>query len=225
MTQGELHAQLLSQGLKCCKRTVFSALRQCQYTRKRAKRTRQSKNATAASKAAFKQKFISILDDGGDVIFQDESHFSHNVLPLYGYSKRGKPCYVVEAAERKAHTLLFAFSKSGQVFYKVYEGSGNTPRMQWFVDHLPPTRVLMDNHTIHKGVKMDVEKVFTPVAQPYANPAEIVFSKIKTLFRKFNSLDRDASVEEKIDRAIAQLTDADLAGAIVHVRNFVESTY
>ena len=46
-----------------------------------------------------------------------------------------------EPAERKAHTLIFAFSKSGQFFYRVYEGAMNTARMQWFVDALPPIRI------------------------------------------------------------------------------------
>ena len=73
------------------------------------KRKRGSKNCTPLSKANYKTK----LDDGEDVLFQDESHFSSAVLPLYGYSKKGVPCYVNEPAERKAHTLIFAFSFTG----------------------------------------------------------------------------------------------------------------
>ncbi len=36
----------------------------------------------------------------------------------------------------------------------------------------------MDNLAIHKTVKVNGTKVFTPVAQPYANPVEIIFSKV-----------------------------------------------
>ena len=57
--------------------------------------------------------------------------------------------------------MIFAFSKSGSVFYKVYEGAMNTARMQWFVDALPPTRIVMDNLAIHKSVHTNGEKVFT----------------------------------------------------------------
>jgi hypothetical protein len=49
------------------------------------------------------------------------------------------------------------------------------------MDVLPSgTRLIMDNLAIHKTVKLNGTKVFTPIGQPYANPAEIIFSKIKT---------------------------------------------
>ena len=115
---------------------------------------------------------------------------SQIILPLYGYSKINSPCYINEPSERSSHTLNLAFSKSGQICWKVYKGSCNTARMQWFVDNLPPIRVLMDYHSIHKAVRMTTEKIFTPVAQPDANPVEIIFSKVKTDFRDINELNR-----------------------------------
>ena len=130
-----------------------------------------------------------------------------------------------EPAARKAFTLIFAFSKSGQFFYKVYEGAMNTARMQWFMHHLPPVRIVMDNLSIYKGAVTDIEKIFTPVAQPYANPAEIVFSKVKHMYRKFNAERPDLDVPSKIDMAIATLTDSDLEGAVDHVRRFVAANY
>ena len=82
--------------------------------------------------------------------------------------------------------------------------------MQWFTDNLPPIRVMMDNHSIHKAVKMDVEKIFTPVAQPEANPVEILFSKVKTNFRTINESNRLLDVETKIEMALATLVFEDL---------------
>ena len=189
------------------------------------KRRRGSKNCTPVSKANYKVKLNSVLNDGEDVLFQDESHFSNAVLPLYGYSKKGEPCFVNEPAERKAYTLIFAFSKSGQFFYKVYEGAMNMARMQFFVDELPPIRIIMDNLSIHKTVKTSGNKIFTPVAQPYANPAEIVFSKVKHMYRKFNAEMPELDVISKIDKAIATLNDSDLEGAVEHVRQFVNANY
>jgi transposase len=194
-------------------------------SRKRIKKKKVSKNATPESLAAFKSEWIRVNEDGQDIIFQDESHFSNNILPLYGYSKRNTPCYINEPCERSAHTLNLAFSKSGQIFWKVYSGSANTSRMQWFTDNLPPIRVLMDNHSIHKAVKMTVEKIFTPVAQPEANPVEIVFSKVKTNFRAINELNRSLDVETKIEMALATLVYDDLINAIAFVDRFVRSTY
>ena len=96
----------------------------------------------------------------------------------------------------------------------------NTARMQRFVDALPPTRMVMDNLAIHKAVRMHAEKIFTPVAQPYANPVEIVFSKVKAIYRRINLACPDESVEAKIDHAIAELQPSDLANAIRHVHDF-----
>ena len=144
---------------------------------------------------------------------------------MYGYSKINSPCYINEPSERSSHTLNLAFSKSGQIFWKVYKGSCNTARMQWFVDNLPPIRVLMDNHSIHKAVRMTTEKIFTPVAQPDANPVEIIFSKVKTDFRDINELNRELDVETKIEMALGNLVYEDLLNAIEFVDLFVRSTY
>jgi transposase len=179
ITQQEIVNELASQGVQISSKSIHTIFQRHRITRKRVKRRRQSVNCTPESKAVFKDKWNAIMSDGNDVLFQDESHFSQNILPLYGYSQAGHPCYVQETSKRDSHTLIFAFSKSGSFFYKVYSGSMNTARMQWFVDSLPPIRILMDNLAIHKCVHTHVEKIFTPVAQPYANPAEIVFSKIE----------------------------------------------
>ena len=122
-------------------------------------------------------------------------------------------------------TLNLAFSKSGQIFWKIYKGSSNVARMQWFTDYLPPIRVLMDNHSIHKAVKMTVEKIFTPVAQPDANPVEIIFSKVKTNFRSINELNRELDVETKIEMAIGTIIYEDLENAINCVDMFIRSKY
>ena len=61
---------------------------------------------------------------------------------------------------------------------------------------------------------MDVEKIFTPVAQPFANPVEIVFSKIKIIFRSINANNPLTSVENKLDLAIKTLTFQDLENAV-----------
>ena len=83
----------------------------------------------------------------------------------------------------------------------------------------------MDNHSTHKAITTDVQVLFTPVADPEANPVEIIFSKIKHWFRKFNVEHPEVSVENAIDQAIATLTSSDLSGAISHVHHYVNTTY
>ena len=83
----------------------------------------------------------------------------------------------------------------------------------------------MDNHSIHKAVRMTSEKIFTPVAQPDANPVEIIFSKVKDNFRTINEENRELDVETKIGMALEKLVYDDLLHAIDFVDNFIRSTY
>jgi hypothetical protein len=175
----------------------------------------------------FKEVYNNVVDDSEDVLFFDEMHASNNILPLYGYSKACIPCYINEAVDHRAFSLLFAFSKHGDMYYVVHEGAMNTIRCQKFIDSLPQkSRLIMDNLAIHKAVKLnDGIKIFTPVAQPYANPAEIIFSKIKTLFRSINYDNREMKVKDKLELAISKLTFDDFIGAIEHVKTFVNDNY
>ena len=189
------------------------------------KKRKCSKNCTRESMAKYKAELLRVLGSGSNVLFQDESHFSKAIVPIYGYSKVGEPCFVTSNIREPAHTLIFAFSTSYEIFYKVYEGSMNKARMQWFLTEVPSLPMVMDNLQIHKSVITNGEKIFTPVAQPYANPVEIVFSKLKHEFRQLNVAMPCADVKDLIDLSISKLTTDDLDGAIKHVVDFVRMNY
>jgi transposase len=195
------------------------------YTWKRVKKRKFSKNCTQESKSKYKTELLNALESRSDVLFQDESHFSKAIVPVYGYSKVGEPCFITSNFREPAYTLIFAFSTSHEIFYKVYEGSMNKARMQWFLTELPSLPMVMDNLQIHKSVTTNGSKIFTPVAQPYANPVEIVFSKLKHEFRQLNASMPQMNVKELIDMSIAKLTSSDLDGAIKHVTEFVKTNY
>lgn len=225
-TLSMMRRELELQEVSVCTRTVHRMLQRGRYSRKRAKRTRVSHNCTPASKAQFRNSFLSAVEDGQDLLFMDECHFSNNVLPLFGYSKVREPCVITQEWQyRTAHSLIMAVSVSGQYFYRVYEGSVNKARMQVFFDHLPSTRIVLDNLQLHKSVVYPGAKIFTPVAQPYANPIEILFSKLKDSFRYINATYPTHLVSDKIEEAIECLTDTDVAGAVRHVQEFVTRAY
>jgi transposase len=218
----QIHQHLKQNGFTCSIRSIQRYMKANKMTLKRMKHKRVSKNCTLDSIHAYSDALHVALESEDDVIFQDESYFSKDVLPLYAFSPKGKECVVKKnRSKHDAHTLIFAFSKSGNVFYKVYKGYMNQSRMQWFVHHLPPHTLVMDNLRIHKNVKLDGNVIFTPVAQPDANPVEILFSKIKHNFREFNLMHRNASVEELIDMAIGTLCVSDLSNAIAYSLRFV----
>jgi hypothetical protein len=206
-------------------RTVARVLQELGFSRKRMRVVRTSANCTPESKSAFKSKFLSVLDDGTDVLFLDETHFSINVLPKYGYSPKGQACRINQRGYGHAFSLIMAVSRSGRYFYKLYKGGVNIARLQTFVDHLPPVRIVMDNLRAHKSVQMSQERIFTPVAQPYANPIEIVFSKLKASFRSLNASLPGLDVEDLVDRSVVTITQSDVDNAIQHVRAYVEENY
>ena len=119
--------ELLKNGVTCSKRTLRYTLKKMNVTRKRLKRKKLSKNTTPETLAEYKNVWNKIYNDGNDIIFQDESHFSNGLLPYYGYSFAGEPAYVNQPTSRTdAYTLNLAFSKSGNIFWKLYKGSNCT---------------------------------------------------------------------------------------------------
>jgi hypothetical protein len=72
---------------------------------------------------------------------------------------------------------------------------------------------------------MQVEKMLTIVADPNTNPVEIIFGKIKTMFRTINEQNRSLDVETKIEMAIQTLTFEDFENAIRHVDEYIKETY
>jgi transposase len=102
-THSSMLKELENRGVKCCKRTLFSILQQLGKSRKRIKKKKRSQNATAEKCTEFKRKWIEINEDGQDIIYQDKSHYSNNLLPLYGYSQKNTPCYLNEPVERFLH--------------------------------------------------------------------------------------------------------------------------
>jgi hypothetical protein len=70
---------------------------------------------------------------------------------------------------------------------------------------------------------MKLLKMKKMLAQPH--PAEIIFSKIKTVFRYINAKNRNMSVSDKLDNAISKLNYEDFTGAIKYVKTFVNDNY
>ena len=65
----------------------------------------------------------------------------------------------------------------------------------------------------------------TPVASPQANPVEIIFSKIKMLYRRINNDNKDLSIEQIVEAAIDELSYDDVINTIEHVKTYVNNNY
>lgn len=127
----------------------------------------------------------------------DETGFSSNVRPGYGWSKRGKRLHIRyrSSATEKRHTSVVAAAdpRDGNIHKMSIEGHFSKDTFLLFLQTLPfPTKtvLLMDNVRFHHCVevksyiayrKWDV--LYTPPYSPWFNPIERIFSLVKGHFR------------------------------------------
>ena len=132
-----------------------------------------------------------------NVIAIDESSFCVNDHNRYGYSKKG--CEIKKTIKHKRYkarlTLLSAINKDGFVQNKLIEGSVDSNIYLSFIkDNLENFKnkcILHDNARIHhtKILKEfccnnNIQLLYIPPYTPEFNPIELIFSILKTHFRK-----------------------------------------
>jgi transposase len=122
----------------------------------------------------------------------DESHFSENVVPLYGYSPLGTKCSIVNGnGNWTKYSLLSCISSTGDHVHKLIQGSVKRNDFVEFIKHLPFPKdsiLLLDNCSIHKNCEnifqeKGYQELFLPPYSPNLQPIELAFSKIKTCYR------------------------------------------
>ena len=124
---------------------------------------------------------------------------------IYGRAKGKKRVYDYVPAKRiKRTTLLSSVRLDGTIVKKVFQGALNG---KIFLDYIKNTLVptlhkgdivVMDNLSCHKvkGVKEAIESVkasvlYLPPYSPDFNPIEMMWSKIKSLLRKWKARTSD----------------------------------
>lgn len=132
-------------------------------------------------------------------VFIDETWAKTNLTPLYGWAEIGKRVLdAVPHGHWKTTTFLAALRHDCLTAPMVVDGAINGELFLAYVEQiLLPTLqegdiVVMDNLTSHKvaGVKEAIESVgaqvlYLPPYSPDLNPIENVFSKVKTMLRKW----------------------------------------
>ena len=145
----------------------------------------------------------------------DESCFYEDMVPSYGYARRGKRLAVSRSLRHKSHrTLLMAINTKGVVGWQVIDGPCRSNQFSEFIDKLPAgSRLLLDNASIHKtfGVKdaaarRGVRLLFLPPYTPQWQPVEMFFSALKRAYRR---VDRSCgSIDDRVSRCIAEVGSA-----------------
>jgi len=131
-----------------------------------------------------------------DILSLDEASFDSRMLPIYGYSMKGKR--IREAAtliSRDRHSLVCGVSTVGVENHYIVHGSLNRTRfidfLQQTLPHCKQSTILLDNVQFHKSNEVlkliegyGKKIIFVPPYSPQYNPIEHVFSSMKNCFRK-----------------------------------------
>ncbi len=143
-------------------------------------------------------------------------------------NRRTRHEYIVVAIDDACMVMDFYDESLARLGWSTVNGYAKTSGRyahQLVMGPSPSPDQSVDNLRAHKSVQMSQERIFTPVAQPYANPIEIVFSKLKASFRSLNASLPGLEVEDLVDRSVATISQSDVDNAIQHVRAFVEGNY
>jgi len=142
-----------------------------------------------------------------NVICIDETSKCINDYKRYGYSEKGKEITKIykHKHNQERRTLLSAISNKEFINNKIINGSVNGETyLNFFKKNINIFRnrcILHDNARIHHYTKLkeycldnNINLIYTPAYSPEFNPIELVFSEIKTIFRKLEHENLDIDI-------------------------------
>ena len=162
-------------------------------------------------------------------VFLDKSGVTTDLLRRYGRSPRGQR--LVDHApfgHWQTYTILAALRHDGLTAPAVFDGPIDQPNFVAFVEQvLVPTLrpggiVVLDNLSVHKhpAARAAIEQAgaalwFLPPYSPDFNPIELVFAKLKAVFRAARPRTFD-QVCELLVRVLGLVTTAECANYLRH---------
>lgn len=197
----EVHDALKVLGMNVSNELVRLAMKKAGYSWKKA-RFYPTPSNTLEKTNAFLQKRSTL--SSRLIIPIDETGFSSNVRPTYGYAKRGKRLHIkyLPSATEKRHTSVVAAAdpRNGNVYTKTVDGHFTRTSFLEFLQGLrfpKRTILLMDNVSFHHCKEVcdyiayrEWSVLYTPPYSPWFNPIERVFSVVKANFRRHRNIQR-----------------------------------
>jgi len=215
--------------------SVHCVIKQNGFSRKRVT-LRTNTSFLDTKRQDFRMRIKCIPEDS--VISIDETYFHVQMLPKYGYSKRGSRCSVPTSTCRPKAikvSLVMAVSNSGIIGWKAIVGNINTESFTKFIKELsiPDASykyAMMDNVIFHKSQSVkdalkskNLDSLFIPPYSPFFNPIEHVFSFLKQRFRSlwydYESeihVHNGVSLLERVERCISYYEQSNLQRVFAH---------
>ena len=160
-----------------------------------------------------------------DLVFLDESGCNTDMTRRYTYSLgRSRAVDSAPLSKPKNTTILSSIRLDGTLHYTTFSGGTTIERFKRYLEtdllsHLNSDSVLiMDNMKSHhaKAVKnlldsSGVRYIYLPPYSPDLNPIEKLWSKVKSLLRKFKARTLD-TLPDAIQHAFRSVTVSDCSG-------------
>jgi len=206
--------------------SICRILKELKLTRKRFKTHSYCKDISniKEDRKTFSKQLIN-QNKFHDFISIDESSFCINDYYKYGYSKKGMEIkkYWKHKKNQERYSLLCAINHDSIVDYQISKGSFNGSMYFNFLKknnhHFKDKIILQDNARIHhcREIKEwsqvnNITLNFIPAYSPEFNPIELVFSKIKSFYRKMDHL----NMEDDIKKSIKSVKSEDIKNCYNH---------
>lgn len=171
------------------------------------------------------------IDDINNNIYIDESSFCINDNKRYGYSLKGHKINITKHSKyRERYSLIMAISNSNVLCYKIVKYGVKSNEYIDFINKniniFKNKKVYQDNARIHHTLKLkelinknNLSFKYNPPYTPEFNPIEIIFSKMKTIYR---NLKHDNIINE-INDIIKNININDLNNCYNHTKSIIKN--
>lgn len=164
-------------------------------------------------------------------IYIDESSFCINDNKRYGYSLKGNKINITKHSKfRERYSLIMAVSNTDVLCYKIVKNGVKSAEYIDFIEKniniFKNNNVYQDNARIHHTLKLkelinknNLSFKYNPPYSPEFNPIEIIFSKMKTLYRKL----KHNNIINEINDIIKKININDLNNCYNHTKNIIKN--
>ena len=168
-----------------------------------------------------------------DAISIDEVSFCVDEVKNYGFSKKNKEIkkLLKHKHNKERLSVITAIDKNGVIAYEIHDKSVNGDKYLDFfkknIDHFKDRYTLQDNINFHRYYKLkefalenNIILQYIPAYTPEFNPIELIFSKVKKIFRKLDH----KNIKNDIIESLSKITKTDTKHFYDHTINIMKKT-
>lgn len=200
------------------KTKIYEILKEMDLTRKRINKRffYGDQNKHKIKLKNFKTQIKSIKMT--DIISIDETSIDTRIIPIYGWSTKGKKIELKVNALKKRYTVICGISNTKLVYHKIINGSANATDFKDFLININKMvnnkYFLLDNARIHHSklvknyINTTTNKLLYNVPySPEFNPIEHIFSILKNTIRKQSTNSNSVKLKININNALNKITE------------------